>query len=338
MLTYKQKELINEITQTAVFRLQNSLAADYDKTDLEFELIDEVDTEEFWIELNNEFKKNQMLFRADEIEDFDGFTYYYGILSKYLYESSSKPELSEKELIKVFEQYDYISVDNYPGEGCAMITTDGRFVNAGYNTIHREIGHIARDNFHIEIPEEEQDDDPGAYALGILEVDLGWIRCNTGSEYEPECYINLENKKVTSAQWEAIQSWLEYIYEDLGLEDVQILGNYPNYKIYKFAELLPEDIVKRCKRFVASGTLYEARKRKKKKRKNNKRFYGFGWFGYLNPNCGNCELNNDRFNHSVDIPDGAAIGAEGGISNGGLSIGGDAVSGDAGGAAGGAGE
>jgi hypothetical protein len=60
--------------------------------------------------------------------------------------------------------------------------------------------------------------------------------------------------KITASQLDALQVWLETKVSDNTLDVGTADGQY---KSYNLQDTLPEDIIKRIKRYYSSGKLYE---------------------------------------------------------------------------------
>ena len=90
------------------------------------------------------------------------------------------------------------------------------------------------------------------------------IRCNDGSNFMIENVIGLPNSMPTTDQFESLKNWLYYMM-GLGRHSVAV-GNDNStniFKTYDFNEYLPEDIIKRIKRYYSTGKLLDSEKIKK---------------------------------------------------------------------------
>lgn len=107
------------------------------------------------------------------------------------------------------------------------------------------------------------DMDDGYYEerkLSFLTYDLGWARLNCGETWaETRFYCVLPNH-MTSAQYRSLEKWFEW-GADTGKKEVLVfVGSYQDNNTYSFKDNLPEDIIKKIKRYYSSGKLYENRK------------------------------------------------------------------------------
>ena len=89
------------------------------------------------------------------------------------------------------------------------------------------------------------------------------VRCNTSvAGVTSIAYITLPRKALTSSQYQSIEEWL-YLLQSLNHKIVRVsLSSYlddGDEVTYSFEEYLPEDIVKKIKRYYSSGKLYEAK-------------------------------------------------------------------------------
>ena len=160
--------------------------------------------------------------------------------------------INKQEIIKaVKEKFD---AQNYPIEGPTYILPDGSFLDiAGTfdpkNSFEDFPCHAEVEGFLLDIGLSNQVVDvSGSPTL----ENLGAIRCN---DLQDNNFIQLSKIKPTYEQYESLENW---IYENASHRSELIVAN-PEFEQYKKYD--PEDveyILKRIKRYYASGTLYES--------------------------------------------------------------------------------
>ena len=83
------------------------------------------------------------------------------------------------------------------------------------------------------------------------------IRVNTGFEE----YMVMPKVRPNSKQFDSLLKWLDYYF--INHSKIQVLdwfGSHVNSKVYYAEENFPEDIIKKIKRYYATGTLVEKNK------------------------------------------------------------------------------
>lgn len=84
----------------------------------------------------------------------------------------------------------------------------------------------------------------------------GWARVNCGMTWtEPRFYCVLP-RKMTSSQYSSLEKWLEWGY-DTNKKNVIVMAP-DDSNTYSYSQDLPEDIIKKIKRYYSSGKLYES--------------------------------------------------------------------------------
>ena len=160
--------------------------------------------------------------------------------------------INKQEIIKaVKEKFD---AQNYPVEGPTYILPDGSFLDIvgtfdSKNSFEDFPCHAEVEGFLLDIGLSNQVVDvSGSPTL----ENLGAIRCN---DLQDNNFIQLSKIKPTYEQYESLENW---IYENASHRSELIVAN-PEFEQYKKYD--PEDveyILKRIKRYYASGTLYES--------------------------------------------------------------------------------
>lgn len=233
--------------------------------------------------------------------------------------------------------------ENYPGEGCVFIHPDGSFLNI-YPKLddHEDLCYWLED--------EGYDSDYIVEDASWFTDTFNYIRCRNSIHL---CFIALPDSKVTSAQLDSLERWMEEKVTSDYLDVV--IENTDEQQHYNCEEYFPEDIIKKIKRYYSSGNLYESscdsskykleeslteakKKRKKKTSAMNsgeaifksvkdmqkwvkKRQKGMGYFVHMD--CGNMEYNNNMFNKMHGMADASSDPIVDGGASDNASSGGD---------------
>ena len=153
--------------------------------------------------------------------------------------------IDEKSIIKILK--DYIDISRKPKLGSVFLTKDGTFINLGEN----------EDDSHGDIISYLENEDIFLFDdHWQFSENFGYIRMNSGTTTDFNAYIEFLEDKPTSEQYDGIENWLYYVLNS-GVKEVEI--NVPDSKSirYSLVDYLPEDIIKKIKRYYSSGTLYE---------------------------------------------------------------------------------
>lgn len=144
--------------------------------------------------------------------------------------------------IESFIESNFNLTSNIP-DGPTYILKDGRYLDLGEDGAHIGVDDVLYQNNLI-------DYDPYSYAGDLILVDrFNAIRCSDGKIIQGEPYIQLPKNLPTTQQFDSLKDWL------------YSLGNttvYINENVYNLSETLPEEVIKKIKRFYSSGTLYES--------------------------------------------------------------------------------
>jgi hypothetical protein len=104
--------------------------------------------------------------------------------------------------------------------------------------------------------------------LDYLTYGLDWARINCGQTWlEDRFYCVLPNH-MTSSQYRSLEKWLEWGTDNGKKEVLVYVGRDEVNQTYYFDETLPEDIIKKIKRYYSSGRLYENRNELKENMSN----------------------------------------------------------------------
>ena len=155
--------------------------------------------------------------------------------------------IDEKSIIKILK--DYIDISRKPKLGSVFLTKDGTFINLGEN----------EDDSHGDIISYLENEDIFLFDdHWQFSENFGYIRMNSGTTTDFNAYIEFLEDKPTSEQYDGIENWLYYVLNS-GVKEVEI--NVPNNKSirYSLVDYLPEDIIKKVKRYYGSGNLYESK-------------------------------------------------------------------------------
>lgn len=89
----------------------------------------------------------------------------------------------------------------------------------------------------------------------------GWITINTGEGVNEDRFYGVfpsrEEPRPTSSQWDSIEKILEYGYDSGKEEFMAYFDRGHKFHSYDLKSDFPEDIIKKMKRYYASGNLYE---------------------------------------------------------------------------------
>ena len=154
--------------------------------------------------------------------------------------------IDEKSIIKILK--DYIDISRKPKLGSVFLTRDGTFINLGEN----------EDDSHGDIISYLENEDIFIFDdHWQFSENFGYIRMNSGTTTDFNAYIEFLEDKPTSEQYDGIENWLYYVLNS-GVKEVEI--NVPNNKSirYSLIDYLPDDIIKKVKRYYSSGNLYES--------------------------------------------------------------------------------
>lgn len=143
--------------------------------------------------------------------------------------------------------------------GPAYIMPDGRFLDVS-SSMHlidptgtMIPSHPAIDQWLFD---EGLLDPNGNFSRVLCESDNA-IRVNDGTNLFKELVVGLPPLRPSEAQLEALEDWLYHVYSKGGVT-VGNAGMNGEVKHYDFSQILPEDIVKRIKRFYSSGRLLDS--------------------------------------------------------------------------------
>lgn len=150
------------------------------------------------------------------------------------------------------------AIKQQPFVGPAFLLPDGSFLD-----VAASLDWDGDDPNH-NIVEEWLDEE--GLSDGVTSVDgaptiqaLGAIRMDN-SQYD---YMELfRNAKPNYIQYEQLEKWLEFNFDRKANDDIQITisdikGGHFEIAEYSYKDYLPEDIIKKIKRYYSSGTLYE---------------------------------------------------------------------------------
>lgn len=132
---------------------------------------------------------------------------------------------------------------SYPGEGCICIAPDGTFINVYPKLADHEdlCTWLIEQGFDGVVSEAEW-----------LVDTLDYVRCRNNPA--SLCYIELPLKTITRSQLYSLEEWLE---DKVSHDHISIELPDGIWKRFSLEEYFPEDIIKKIKRYYASGKLYE---------------------------------------------------------------------------------
>ena len=178
-------------------------------------------------------------------------------------EEIKNEEVKERNLYNQLISDGFIFTQKPDYIGSAYIMPDGKFLflelNKGLLGVSGKVTHGALDFYLIKNHYIKSTD-----ATRVLCQTDNAIRINDGSNFAFEVLIGLPEKKPTYDQFEALESWLDSIYNknkfyvSVGNEIVSEV--FQKYDLHYY---LPEDIIKRIKNYYNNGILREAKEIKK---------------------------------------------------------------------------
>jgi len=208
---------------------------------------------------------NRMDLRKNKTYSFDDYiaddiikkikqSYSSGVLYESLKEDINNKELSnEKKELIVKTLKDHFGKD---------ITEDSQ------SYIFFPNGDIIRCEFHPDLIDYLCDcglfTDEEAYIIDGMGASLfvKWFNCVRATKCVGENYIELPHDTLTSAQYSNILELLDIMSLDVDIDEVEISAytsvRNGESKYYSFYEYTPDEILKKIKRYYASGVLYES--------------------------------------------------------------------------------
>ncbi len=152
---------------------------------------------------------------------------------------------------------DHFVIDNYPVSGPSFLLPDSSFIDlsSSYNSetsfedfpTHAEVEDFLQSVDLSNISGDTTDGSPSIQNLGAVRL----------NDLEDNNYIELPENKLTSIQYDGLESWLDKNSRIRRAIVVSDLG-FNNYVEYNYSDYLPEDIIKRIKRYYSSSHLYES--------------------------------------------------------------------------------
>lgn len=148
---------------------------------------------------------------------------------------------------KWFSKCDVKISNNIP-RGSSYILPNGEYADlsgSGYRT-HGALDQALKDNGY---PVDEDD------LIYLLPIEfMNCVRINDGSNFLAEVVVDLPREKITSAQLDSIESYLEHLNSDTVTVGSVVLGQAQEYNLN---ETPPCAIRSRIRGFYSSGTLHE---------------------------------------------------------------------------------
>ena len=181
----------------------------------------------------------------------------YAVANSY-WDSHDKKKLNEStsssEIIDAVKEH--FVIDDYPVSGPSFLLPDGSFIDltSSFNSS------TSYDDFPAHREVEDYLEDIGLSSLsgdasGSPTIQqLGAIRLN---DLDENNFVELSLIKPTYEQYNQLEDWFAENSEEHSTVEVSTY-RYGDYIRYDYEEVLPEDIIKRIKRYYSSGHLYEA--------------------------------------------------------------------------------
>lgn len=182
----------------------------------------------------------------------------YAVANSY-WDNRDKKKLNESarssEIIDAVKKH--FVVDNYPILGPSFLLPDGSFIDliASFNSstsfedfpAHAEVEDFLQFSGLSNVSGDIIDGSPSIQGLGAIRL----------NDLEDNNYIELPESNLTLAQYDSLEGWLDKNSRKRDTVVVSDLG-FNNYVEYNYSDYLPEDIIKRIKRYYSSGHLYES--------------------------------------------------------------------------------
>ena len=148
-------------------------------------------------------------------------------------------------------------VDNHPVSGPSFLLPNGDFIDlsSSYNSeasfedfpAHAEVEDFLQFSGLSDVLGDIVDGSPSIQGLGAIRL----------NDLEDNNYIELPESNLTLAQYDSLEGWLDENSRKRDTVVVSDLG-FNNYKEYDYSDYLPEDIIKKIKRYYSSSHLYES--------------------------------------------------------------------------------
>ncbi len=152
---------------------------------------------------------------------------------------------------------DRFVVDNHPVSGPSFLLPNGDFIDlsSSYNSeasfedfpAHAEVEDFLQFSGLSDVSGDIIDGSPSIQGLGAIRL----------NDLEDNNYIELPESNLTLAQYDSLEGWLDENSRKRDTVVVSDLG-FNNYVEYNYSDYLPEDIIKKIKRYYSSSHLYES--------------------------------------------------------------------------------
>jgi RimJ/RimL family protein N-acetyltransferase len=140
-------------------------------------------------------------------------------------------------------------------DGPIFIAPNGTFINLPASMdVHVDLLYYLIDNQFIDRPDNYGQPDAAFEDPTELAELLNYIRCN--NDVGGFAYITLNSTLPTRAQFSSIETWLDRCAE-LSIEELDV-STVDTNQSYNLIEYSATDILKKIKRYYASGRLYES--------------------------------------------------------------------------------
>lgn len=191
----------------------------------------------------NDFEWNiRYLSLEDQFPDKDQYFPEEGFdVDKYVKDWSRLYESLESDIQTLIDKFEgYYRVEETADYGSSYILPNGKFLNlypATHGVFENEL-----DEYNVSFP----------YLKQSIQVNNG--KNDTDPVYP---YASLPMRNITNAQYRSLLLWIDDVDHEYE-PGVEITIDHSS-KTYRFKDYTPDDIIKKIKRYYASGTLYEAR-------------------------------------------------------------------------------
>ena len=144
---------------------------------------------------------------------------------------------------------DYVNVSRKPMLGSAYLTRQGEFINLG-ESVDSSHGDIIS---YLENEDITMFEDSWEFSEAF-----GYIRLNSGLNDDNAAYVEFLDNTPTEEQYEQLENWMYFIM-NRKVRHIEVNVDSGNQQhVYYFVNDLPEEIIKKIKRYYSSGNLYES--------------------------------------------------------------------------------
>ena len=179
-------------------------------------------------------------------------------------------EMSTEDIVNLLDIREKTEIDP---SSPMFIFPDGTIVSVievakrcGHNvTIHadfiavilKELAYFAKYDGNELSDDIDFDDFDESEMLEWITSELNWVRLNCGNSWVEGRFYSVLPPSMTSAQFRSLEKWLEWGYDNKKDEVLFLCSEVGKSQYYSFEDNFPEEIIKKIKRYYASGEFYE---------------------------------------------------------------------------------